>query len=54
MSCICSAGGDYDENRICLAPITVVATATATNTATGGSLLELQEYSDPALTDYWA
>lgn len=52
MSCICSAGGDYDENRISLVPTTAVTVATAANTATGGSLLELPECSDPALEDY--
>jgi hypothetical protein len=40
MSCICSADGDYDENRISLALITVVTTAA--NTATAGGSLELQ------------
>ncbi len=54
MSCICSADGDYDENRISLVPITAVAVATAANTATGCSLLELPECSDPALTGYLA
>lgn len=54
MSCICSAGGDYDENRISLVPITAVTIATAANTATGGSLLELPECSDPALGGYLA
>jgi hypothetical protein len=56
MSCICSADGGYGENRISLALITIVATATATaaNTAIAGGSLELQECSDPALTGYWA
>ena len=54
MSCICSADGGYGENRISLALITIVATATAANTAIAGGSLELQECSDPALTGYWA
>ena len=52
MSCICFTDGDYDENRIFLAPVTVVSTA-ANTTAAGGSL-ELPECSDPALGGYLA
>lgn len=48
MSCICSAGGGYDENRISLGPIT------AANTATAGGNLEPPECSDPTLAGYLA
>ena len=52
MSCICFTDGDCDENRIFLAPVTVVATAA--NTATAGGSLELPECSDLVLGGYLA
>jgi hypothetical protein len=52
MSCICFTDGDCGENRIFLAPVTVVATAA--NITTAGGSLELPECSDPALGGYLA
>ena len=52
MSCICFTDGDCDENRIFLAPVTVVATAA--NIATAGGSLELPECSDLVLGGYLA
>ena len=52
MSCICFTDGDCDENRIFLAPVTVVATAA--NTASAGGSLELPECSDLVLGGYLA